>query len=115
MGAVRQLFPNSGKTQCQLVVEHVEKNGGITAWEAISEFGITRLAARIHDLVGTEDEMVAEDIGDGYVRYVPAYETRAFNLWEEICFLTVTNTKPTSAIGPLASKMCENLRKARGR
>lgn len=38
------------KTQCELIVDYMEKNGCITAYDAIYELGITRLASRISDL-----------------------------------------------------------------
>ena len=86
MGAVTQ-FPTGrtrrNKTQCELVADHIETYGGITAWEAIKEYGITRLAARIHELQGTGQVMKAEDIGDGYVRYVPDYKSRLDNAMDE--------------------------------
>ncbi|AHI29710.1 helix-turn-helix domain-containing protein [Marinobacter similis] len=72
-----QIVLTAGKTQCQLIVEHVTATGGITSWEAINHYGITRLAARIHDLNNTGRAMKAEDIGDGYVRYVPDHKARA--------------------------------------
>lgn len=48
------------------------KNSGITSWEAIQEFRITRLAARIMDLkqdgckINTQRELVD---GKNYARY----------------------------------------------
>ena len=38
------------KTQCERVVEYIEKNGSITTLEAFNELGIARLGSRIHDL-----------------------------------------------------------------
>lgn len=35
-------------TQEQLVLRHLEDFGSITTWEAIQEYGITRLSAMIH-------------------------------------------------------------------
>lgn len=37
-------------TQCDRIIQYMEANGGITAWEAMREFGCMRLAARIADL-----------------------------------------------------------------
>lgn len=69
--------PTEGYTQCQIVAMHVEANGGITTWEAINTYGISRLAARVNDLKNTEAALKAEEIGGGFVRYVPDYEARA--------------------------------------
>lgn len=41
----------SDRTQMQLVVNHLERRkSGITSWDAITEYGITRLAKYIHEL-----------------------------------------------------------------
>lgn len=37
-------------TQCERVLRHMKDFGGITSAEAISEYGIYRLASRISDL-----------------------------------------------------------------
>lgn len=37
-------------TQEAQVLRHIDTNGSITPMEAIEEYGITRLAARIHDI-----------------------------------------------------------------
>ena len=100
MGAVHKLNPTSGLTQCQKVVRHVDENGGITAWEAISNYGITRLAARVHELRGTENAMRGEDIGDGYVRYVPAHRERLKFLRTEMEFVLMFGTH-----GQIATKL----------
>ena len=39
-----------GTTQTQIVLDHLQKYGKITTWEAITEYGITRLGSRIYDL-----------------------------------------------------------------
>ena len=36
--------------QCRLVLEYIQEFGSITAWEAMREIGVMRLAARIFDL-----------------------------------------------------------------
>lgn len=93
MGAVVDIMkPHAGLTQCQMVVRHVEENGGITAWEAINKYGITRLAARVHELNHTGYALKAEDIGDGYVRYVPDYRKRLSAIRAEIDFLVMDGT-----------------------
>ena len=37
-------------TQCEKILRHLESEGSITAAEALSEYGIMRLASRISDL-----------------------------------------------------------------
>ena len=37
-------------TQCEKILQHLTFNGSITAWEAIQEYGIMRLASRVTDL-----------------------------------------------------------------
>lgn len=37
-------------TQTQIVLKHLQTYGKITSWEAIEEYGITRLGSRIYDL-----------------------------------------------------------------
>lgn len=36
--------------QNMLVLKHLKKKSGITSWEAISNYGVTRLSARIYEL-----------------------------------------------------------------
>ena len=41
----------SERTQMQLIMAHLERRKkGITSWNAITEYGITRLAKYIHEL-----------------------------------------------------------------
>lgn len=37
-------------SQCEKVLNYIDKHGGITSMEAFSELGVTRLSARIWDL-----------------------------------------------------------------
>lgn len=37
-------------TQTEKVLRHLEKFGSITSWDAIMEYGITRLSAKIYEL-----------------------------------------------------------------
>lgn len=37
-------------TQQQKIIEHLEKYGSITPWEAMTEYGIMRLASRVLEL-----------------------------------------------------------------
>lgn len=40
----------SSVTQRMIVYKHLKRHGSITSWEAIKEYGITRLSAVIFDL-----------------------------------------------------------------
>jgi len=61
-------------TQCERIIDYMERFGSITTFEAFSELGITRLASRIHDLTRDgyqiEREMITRKnrLGD-YVSY----------------------------------------------
>lgn len=61
-------------TQCERIIDYMERFGSITTFEAFSELGITRLASRIHDLTKDgyqiEREMITRKnrLGD-YVSY----------------------------------------------
>ena len=37
-------------TQCEIILKHLQEEGSITAAEAMSDYGIMRLASRISDL-----------------------------------------------------------------
>ena len=39
-------------TQCEKIIDYIGRFGSITTMEAFADLGITRLASRIHDLVG---------------------------------------------------------------
>lgn len=47
-------------TQCERVLRHLEDFGSITSLEAMSEYGIMRLASRISDLKGQGYSIAAE-------------------------------------------------------
>lgn len=49
-------------TQCEKIIEYINRHGSITTWEAFKDLGITRLASRIHDLTekGYEFDRVIE-------------------------------------------------------
>ena len=51
-------------TQCEQVLEHIDKYGSISSLEAFREYNITRLAARIHDIEasGTKIERGYRDV-----------------------------------------------------
>lgn len=61
-------------TQCEQVLEHIDKYGSISSLEAFREYNITRLAARIHEIevIGTKIDRVTEVCENRYgekVRY----------------------------------------------
>ena len=65
--------------QCQQIVNHIDRWGSINSIEAIRHYGITRLAARIHDLRGTVLTMKAvkdANLAPGFVKYVPDWKAR---------------------------------------
>lgn len=41
---------NDKKTQCKMILDYLEAHGSITAWEAMEQLHIMRLASRVHDL-----------------------------------------------------------------
>ena len=47
-------------TQCERVLRHLEDFGSITSLEAMSEYGIMRLASRINDLKGMGYPILSE-------------------------------------------------------
>ena len=47
-------------TQKQMVLNHIQTYGSITTWEAIKEYGITRLSDRIFTLKNDNWEIVTE-------------------------------------------------------
>lgn len=38
------------QTQCERILTHLTAFGHITSWEAMRDYGIMRLASRVHDL-----------------------------------------------------------------
>ena len=55
-------------TQCEKIMQHIKEHGSITAIEAVTEYGIMRLASRITDLKKQGVPIVAE-IVPGKNRY----------------------------------------------
>ena len=47
-------------TQCEKIIRHLKTFGEISSLEAITEYGILRLASRIHDLKGQGYNIVSE-------------------------------------------------------
>ena len=62
------------ESQCNIIVEHIKKHGSITSLEAMTQYGIMRLASRVNDLrrrgVQIAAEIVTGENRDGKtVRY----------------------------------------------
>ena len=49
-------------TQCDRILRHLEDHGSITSLEAMSEYGVMRLASRIADLKGRGYPIVSERV-----------------------------------------------------
>ena len=47
-------------TQCERILRHLNDHGSITSLEAMSEYGIMRLASRINDLKGMGYPILSE-------------------------------------------------------
>lgn len=47
-------------TQCDRILRHLEDHGSISSLEAMTEYGIMRLASRIADLKGQGYDIVSE-------------------------------------------------------
>lgn len=47
-------------TQCEKIIRHLKTFGSISSLEAITEYGILRLASRIHDLKRQGYNIVSE-------------------------------------------------------
>lgn len=57
------------KSKSQLVLEHLQRKGSITSWEAIENYGATRLSAIIFNLkkkynITTEDVHITDRFGN---------------------------------------------------
>lgn len=64
-------------SQCKTILKYLQDGNSITQIEASDKFRITRLAARISDLKKRGYDIVSEEVGKGfgrYVRYHLAYE-----------------------------------------
>ena len=57
-----------GLTQCEKIMRHIEQHGSITTMEAMMEYGIMRLPARVADLKKEGVPLVSE-IVTGKNRY----------------------------------------------
>ena len=47
------------QTQCERIIDYMERFGSISPVEAFSDLGVFRLASRIHDLRGQGDDIRA--------------------------------------------------------
>lgn len=64
-------------SQCKTILKYLQEGHSITQIEASDKFRITRLAARVSDLKKRGYNIVGEEVGKGfgrYVRYHLAYE-----------------------------------------
>ena len=64
-------------SQCKTILKYLQDGNSITQIEASDKFRITRLAARVSDLRRRGYDIVSEEVGKGfgrYVRYHLAYE-----------------------------------------
>ena len=55
-------------TQCERILRHLKDYGSITSMEAMNEYGIMRLAARINDL-RAQGIAIASEVKTGKNRY----------------------------------------------
>lgn len=55
-------------TQCDKILRHLKDHGSITSIEAITEYGILRLASRINDL-RTQGVAIVSEMAIGKNRY----------------------------------------------
>lgn len=69
-------------TQCERVLRHLEDFGSITSLEAMSEYGIMRLASRITDLKDQGYAIVSERV-TGKNRYDEATSYSKYRLAEK--------------------------------
>ena len=64
-------------TQCDRIIRHLKDHGSITSLEAMSEYGIMRLASRITDLKGMGYPIISERV-TGKNRY---NETTSYSIY----------------------------------
>lgn len=56
-------------TQREMILDYMKKNDGITPWEAMKEFGIMRLGARIWDLKNIDGISITKEMVTNKNRY----------------------------------------------
>lgn len=70
------------KTQCQRIIEYMQRFGSISTMEAFTDLGVARLASRIHDLKGQGFNIVSEP-GKAKNRYNETVHFSVYKLKEE--------------------------------
>jgi hypothetical protein len=70
------------QTQCERILRHLRDFGSITSLEAITEYGILRLASRINDLKG-QGYNISASRGKGKNRYGEPTSFAVYRLVEE--------------------------------
>jgi hypothetical protein len=69
-------------TQCDRILRHLKDYGSITSLEAVTEYGIMRLASRINDLRAQGIAIVSE-VGTGKNRYGEVTHFSVYRLADE--------------------------------
>lgn len=69
-------------TQCDMILRHLRDYGSITSLEAITEYGILRLASRINDLKRSGHNIMSET-KKGSNRYGDTFHYSVYRLIEE--------------------------------
>ena len=69
-------------TQCERILRHLKDYGSITSLEAVTEYGIMRLASRINDLRAQGIAIVSE-VATGKNRYGEAVHFSVYRLAEQ--------------------------------
>ena len=69
-------------TQCEKILRHLKDHGSITSIEAITEYGILRLASRINDLRAQGVAIVSE-MATGKNRYGETTHFSVYRLAED--------------------------------
>ena len=69
-------------TQCDRILRHLKDYGSITPLEAMNEYGIMRLAARINDL-RSQGIAIASEVKTGKNRYGEGTHFSVYRLIEE--------------------------------
>ena len=57
------------KTQENIILDHLKENKFITTWEAIQEYRITRLSARIYELRERGHNIITKNISENGKRF----------------------------------------------
>ena len=70
-------------TQCEKIIRHLCDYGSISSLEAITEYGILRLASRISDLKRQGIDIVSETM-TGKNRYGETTHYKVYKLAEEV-------------------------------